>query len=332
MQLPQQFVRRHTLIISGQQVRQLLGMDACIQAVEGAFRLHGEGRAETPAVASVRTVGGGFHVKAGVLGTAAGEYFAAKTNANFPANPAERGLPTIQGTIVLHDAVNGFPLAVLDSMEITAMRTAAATAVAARHLARRDAKTLAIIGCGLQGAQHLAALRLVRPLERVVLYDSDEAAARRLAGLAGEAGIPAALAPSAGEAANGVDLCVTCTSSTDFLLDAVDVAPGTFVDAEHKRELAPELLARSKVVVDVLAQCAGFGDLRHAIDAGVMSSADVHAELGGVVAGIQPGRVSEDEIIVFDSTGMALQDVAAAALVYERARAAGLGVAVDFAA
>jgi ornithine cyclodeaminase/alanine dehydrogenase-like protein (mu-crystallin family) len=337
MQLPQQFARRHTLIISGQQVRQLLGMDACIQAVEGAFRLHGEGRAETPAVASVRTVGGGFHVKAGVLGTAAGEYFAAKTNANFPANPAERGLPTIQGTIVLHDAVNGFPLAVLDSMEITAMRTAAATAVAARHLARRDAKTLAIIGCGLQGAQHLAALRLVRPLERVVLYDSDEAAARRLAGLAGEAGIPAALAPSAGEAANGVDLCVTCTSSTDFLLHAADVAAGTFVagvgvDAEHKRELAPELLAGSKVVVDVLAQCAGFGDLHHAIDAGVMSSADVHAELGGVVAGIQPGRVSEDEIIVFDSTGMALQDVAAAALVYERARAAGLGVAVDFAA
>ena len=129
------------------------------------------------------------------------------------------------------------------------------------------------------------------------------------------------------------DICVTCTPSRVFLLDGVE--PGTFVagvgvDSERKRELSPPLLARSKVVVDVLAQCMLMGDLHHAIDAGVMTTNDVHAELGQVVAGRRPARASDDEVIVFDSTGMALQDVAAAAVVYERALGRQCGVCVNF--
>jgi ornithine cyclodeaminase/alanine dehydrogenase-like protein (mu-crystallin family) len=148
-------------------------------------------------------------------------------------------------------------------------------------------------------------------------------------------GFAVAIAASPGSAAQGAEVCVTCTTSREFLLHAADVDRGAFVagvgvDWEQKRELAPDLLSNSRVVVDVLGQCAAFGDLHHAIEAGVLTASDVHAELGEVVAGRKRGRESGDDVIVFDSTGMALQDVAAAALVYERAVAAGRGTRVTF--
>jgi ornithine cyclodeaminase/alanine dehydrogenase-like protein (mu-crystallin family) len=309
-------------------------MAECITAVERAFRLHGSGDAGSPAVASVHVDNGAFHVKAGVLPVGDRSYFVAKTNANFPGNPARHGLPTVQGTLVVCDADRGMPLALMDANEITALRTAAATAVAAKHLARPSAGSLAIIGCGLQGDQHCRALSLVRQVSKVTLYDVNTDAARALASrVERDLRVPVAIAVSPAEAARGADLCVTCTTSTEFVLAADDVAAGTFVagvgvDSERKRELAPALLGRSKLVVDVLTQCATFGDLHHAIDAGSITPDDVHAELGAVVAGLRPGRESDDEVIVFDSTGMALQDVAAASLVLERALVAGRGTLI----
>lgn len=311
-------------------------MAQCIDAVERAFRQYGSGRAAAPAVASVHVPNGGFHVKAGVLSIGDRSYFVAKTNGNFPGNPERTGLPTIQGTLVLCDAELGTPLAVMDSIEITALRTAAATAVAARRLARNSASKLAIIGCGLQGDMHVTALSLVRSVKRLTVYDRKPDAARQLAErVAGRSPIAVSIASSPAEAAANADICVTCTTSTEYLLGATDVAPGAFVagvgvDSERKRELAPDLLERSKVVVDVLAQCAAFGDLHHAIDAGAVTTASVYAELGEVVAGVKPGRTSEGEVIVFDSTGMALQDAAAAGVVYERAIATNRGLTVRF--
>jgi alanine dehydrogenase len=133
------------------------------------------------------------------------------------------------------------------------------------------------------------------------------------------------------------DISVTCTTSRRAILHPGDVRAGSFVaavgaDNPEKQEIEPALLAASTVVVDVLEQCATIGDLHHALDAGVMTRADVHAELGEIVAGRRPGRAADDEIIVFDSTGTALQDVAAAALVYERAVAAGRGARVNLTA
>ena len=327
-----------TLVLGGADVRKVLGMADCLQAVEGAFRLLGSGRASRPVVSSVRAADGGFHIKSALITVGEAEYFVSKTNANYPANALRHGLPTIQGTIVVHDAGNGAPLAVIDSIEITAMRTAAATAVAARYLAREDAGVLAVVGCGIQGLQHVRALSLVKALRSVNLYDVDESAARTLADLvAAELAVPVRVSTSIGDAVKAADLVVTCTTSTAFLLHAADIQPGTFVagvgvDAEHKRELSPDLLAASKVVVDVLEQCAAFGDLHHAIDRGVMTTSDVYAELGGIVAGVRVGRTSPEETFVFDSTGMALQDAATAVVVLERARANRLGVTVQFSA
>ena len=336
MQSQQALTQAGTLVINGTDVRKVLDMPQTVRVVEDAFRLLGSGRASPPVVSSVRAADGGFHIKSALITVGETEYFVSKTNANYPDNASRYGLPTIQGTIVMHDAGNGVPLAVIDSIEITAMRTAAATAVAARYLAREDAGALAIVGCGIQGFQHLRAMRLVRQLRSVTLYDVHESAARALAKVvAAEMALPVHVASSASDAVGAADLIVTCTTSTEFLLRAADIQSGAFVagvgvDAEHKRELSPDLLETSKVVVDVLEQCAAFGDLHHAMERGVMSTADVHADLGAIVAGRRVGRSSPEETFVFDSTGMALQDAATAITVLERARARGLGVDVRF--
>jgi ornithine cyclodeaminase/alanine dehydrogenase-like protein (mu-crystallin family) len=281
--------------------------------------------------------GGGFHVKAGMLDLGR-QYFAAKVNGNFPENRARFGLPTIQGVIVLCDAEKGNPLAVMDSREITSLRTAAATAIAAKYLARPDSRTLTVCGCGNQGRVQLKAIARICRLQSVFVHDEDGEQASRLAQeLSEELGIAITPVADLAGAVLQSDIVVTCTTARQPLLGPDDVRPGTFiaaVGADHpeKQELHPALMAKSKVVADMLEQCAVMGDLHHALKAGVITCGDVHAELGEIVAGKKAGRESEDEIIVFDSTGMALQDVAAAAVLYEKAQRQGSGVRLNFAA
>jgi len=295
------------IVFSHEQVVELLSLDECIDAVERAFALHARGEAHGPASASLHVDGGAFHVKAAAIGS----YCAVKMNGNFFTNPA-RGLPRIRGTIVLADATHGEPLAVMDSAWITIARTGAATAVAVRHLARRDAKTLLVCGCGNQGRISVEAIRRVRDVERVLLFDADRAAAERLASDVGGEVV---------DAITGADIVVTCTPSRSYFFEERHARPGTLVcavgaDSSEKQEIDPMLLAKSAVVVDDLVQCAAFGDLRYALDGQLMSHDDVRATLGEVIN----GQRVEGDVIVFDSTGTALQDVACAALVYEKAQ------------
>jgi ornithine cyclodeaminase/alanine dehydrogenase-like protein (mu-crystallin family) len=322
-----------TRILTRRDVQALLGWDECIAAVEAAFRLHAEGRSLSPGVLGVRARDGGFHVKAAGLELGR-TYFAAKTNANFSDNPRRHGLPAIQGVIVLCDADDGRPLAVMDSIEVTIRRTAAATAVAAKYLARPDARTVLLCGCGAQGRAQLRALARVLPLERAYAFDADAGAARSLArDLAAELDLEVSAVGDLAGALRRSDVCVTCTPSRKPLLFPDQVAPGTFVaavgaDSPDKQELDPRLMASAVVVTDVLDQCAAFGDLHHALDAGAMSRDAVQAELAELVSGRKPGRRSRDEITIFDSTGTALEDVAAAAVAYENAVARGSGLKV----
>jgi len=278
-----------TLLLTKSQVAELLDYETCIAAVENAFK-------EDAPPAGI--LGGhGFHIKTARLG----DYYAMKINGNFPGN-RDIGLPTIQGVLTLHDAVNGRVLAIMDSMEVTTRRTAAASAVAAKYLARPDSKTMILIGFGNQGKAHVEAFSHIR---NVIHYDVGER--------------PDILPPA--------DIIITCTTSTTPVLLKRDVRPGTFVaavgtDAEHKQEIAPDLLASSTVVADVLTQCRAIGDLHHAPDV------DVHAELHEVIKGLKPGRSSPDEITIFDSTGTALEDVAAASLLLTRASVRGIGLRI----
>jgi len=328
---------RDTLVLSRHDVRRLISMDECIDAVEDAFREHALGRSISPGVLGAHVPGGGFHVKTAGLATDRQSVFVAKVNANFPGNPSRFGLPTIQGVIVVYDAINGRPLAILDSIEITSVRTAAASAVAARHLAREDAATVTVCGCGEQGRSQLRALTRVRLIRQVLAFDTDFAKAERYADeLSAELDVDSSPVHELGAETRHSDIWVTCTTSRGWFVGRDHVAPGSLVlavgaDNDDKQEIEPALLAGGTVVADVLDQCAAIGDLHHALELGVMRREDVHAELADVVSGRRPGRQRDDEIIVFDSTGTALQDVAAAQLVYQRAVATGVGMYVDLA-
>jgi alanine dehydrogenase len=320
-------------ILSRRDVLELLGLRECMAAVERAFRLHADGRTLGPGVLGVPAASGGFHIKAaGLLGERG--YFAAKTNANFPDNPRRFGLPTIRGTVVLADAETGEPLAMMDSASVTALRTGAATAVAARFLARRDSRIATIVGCGAQGEIQLAAIAAVLPLQHAWVFDTQHARAESLAARAQvDLGFRVEAATDLPAALRESDVCVTCTPSRRSFVFHGDVAPGTFIaavgaDNRGKQELEPALLASSTLVVDVLEQCAEIGELQHALAAGLMTRDQVHAELGDVVTGRRPGRTHDREITIFDSSGTALQDVAAAVVVYEKASAMGRGIEV----
>lgn len=328
-----------TIVLTRSDVERLLSIDECIGAVETAFIDAAMGRAPRARSLGFPSGGGGFHVKAARLDRGA-PYFAAKLNGNFPAN-RDRGLPlpTIQGVILLSDAENGRPLAVMDSIAITILRTGAATAVAARVLAKSGASTIAIVGCGSQGLVSLRAISRVREVRRALVWDIDPSRASSFG-----SSLPSSVEPQVAievardvrGAARDADIVVTCTPSKAAFLGPDDVRPGAFIaavgaDNETKSEIAPALMARAAIVTDDTEQCARIGDLHHAIGAGTSSLQSVRAELGEVLAGLKPGRLRDDEVVVFDSTGTALQDVAAAAIVYERAAAAGMGTNVDLA-
>ena len=323
-------------LLSRSDVAALLSLDDCIPAVEAAFRARAEGRALPSELMHIDAEGGEYHIKCGGL-VLDRTYVALKANSSYFGNRELRGLPNIQGMILLFDGANGVPLAVMDSMEITILRTGAATAVAARRLARPDSTTATICGCGNQGRIQLAALRRVLPgLVRAFSWDAAPAAAEAFAAETSEAGFSVTAAADLAAAVGRSDVVATCTPSKRFFLEKRLVRPGTFIaavgaDSPAKQELEPSLLAGSAVVVDILEQCARVGELHHAIAAGLMTERDVRGELGDVLVGRRPGRTSPDEITIFDATGTALQDAAAAAAVYAKALLAGRGTIVTLA-
>lgn len=325
-----------TLLLGQADIARTMALSDYIEAVEHAFRCLGAGQMAVPPVVHMPAPGGAFHVKsASYLGDPF--YVAVKVNGNFPDNLRKAGLPTIQGAIVLCDGRNGALLALIDSMEVTAMRTGAATAVAAKYLARDDSSVATVIGCGIQGRVQLLALNEVLPLGTVFAFDLDKK--RRDAfveQILVETGLEVVPVDTMADGTLASRVIVTCTSSRSPFLLPEHVAPGTFiaaVGADHvdKQELHPDLMARSKVVVDLVDQCAAIGELHHAMEASAMTRADVVAELSEVVTQTARPEFDLDDVIVFDSTGSAIQDVAAAGIIYERAKASGVGMWMEFA-
>ena len=321
-----------TRLLTRDDVAAVLTPADCLQAVENAFRSYGDGRASAPKSVGFHAALGTFHIKAAMA-----DVMAAKINANFPGNPSSHDLPTIQGVIVVMDVERGTTLAILDSTLITALRTAAATAVATKHLAREDAKTLAVIGCGTQGRATVQALRVVRAIDEVVAYDMDATSADRFAReMTHLHRMDVHAVASVDEAVRRADIVVTCTTARAAILDAHHLRPGLFIaavgaDNPEKQELTPALLSKAKVVADILEQAATMGDLHHALESGTVRREDVHGELAGVICGHVRGRTSDDEIFVFDSTGTALQDVAVSSIAVQRATERGAGVEIAFA-
>jgi alanine dehydrogenase len=325
---------RTTLVLSRADIAGLASPRDYFAAMQAAFLALAGGSVRPAPVGHVPAFEGGFHIKSAVL-DADPRLVAIKINGNFPANPQRSGLPTIQGCLMLADAADGRLLALMDSIEITARRTAAATALAASHLARRSSTVLALVGCGVQARCHLDAMLALDGFgfRALRLFDPDPV---RMAGMARQgaaAGLAVHCAGSAAEAARSADLVILATTATEPVLQLADVAPGMFVaavgaDSPAKSEVAPPLMAHARVVPDVLAQAVELGDLRRALADGAMTAEDIHGELCAVVAGTIPGRRDDREIFVFDSTGTAVEDVAAAAMLYSLAKERGIGLSV----
>lgn len=323
------------LLLDRATIASLMTVGDYFDAVQGAFRSAAQGHALSPPPLHIAAEGGGFHAKGAILDGERG-LVALKLNANFPANPVLRGLPTIQGVIVLCDARDGRLLALLDSAEITLRRTAAASAVAASRLARANSSLLAVCGCGAQALAQVEALAGVLPIRRVLAFDSDAGKARAFAsGQAGNSRYEVEVVADLAAATLPADVIVTCTTAREAFLTPELVGEGAFVaavgtDSPDKHEITPALLARSRVAVDSLEQCLAMGDLRHAVAAHAMRADDVAATLADLASGAHPGRGDDRETWVFDSTGTAIQDVASAFAVYRRAEAAGAGTRFAF--
>jgi ornithine cyclodeaminase/alanine dehydrogenase-like protein (mu-crystallin family) len=325
-----------TLLLGRADVTRAMTLPDCIDAVEAAFRHLAEGRMTVPGVVHIDAPDGTFHVKsAGFVGEP--HYVAVKVNGNFPDNRNRNGLPTIQGASLLCDGRNGSLLAVIDTGEVTAMRTGAATAVAARHLARPDTSVMTVVGCGIQGRVQLLAMHAVLPLETVYAFDLDPQRCDTFAAqMRTETGLDVIAVKKLEDATLASSAIVTCTSSRKPFLRREHVAPGTFIaavgaDNAGKQELHADLMRHSKLVVDLIDQCAEMGELHHALEAGAMARADVVAELSQIVTRTEKLDLDADDIVIFDSTGSAIQDVAAASIIYERAKALGYCLKMQFA-
>ena len=314
-----------TLLLSRSVISGLMTTQDYLAAMQIAFAGLAEGRYEMPDPVHLPANAGAFHVKSASRPDRPA-LAVVKINGNFPGNAVAWGLPTIQGFIAVLDADRGSVLALMDSIEITARRTAATSALAARHLARTGSRKLGMVGCGLQALYHLDALLDVAPIETIRYCDPRDEAAAAFGRRSAVLGLRAERVASAAAAARGANIVVTVTTSTQPVLALADVDPGTFVagvgaDSPAKHELAPDLLQESRVVVDARDPAIVGGDLGHAIRLGVMTEAEIHAELADIVAGRVAAQPDPDHRYVFDSTGLAVQDLAAAEMVLERARA-----------
>jgi ornithine cyclodeaminase/alanine dehydrogenase-like protein (mu-crystallin family) len=246
------------------------------------------------------------------------------------------GADGVSGVIALFSGDDGRPLVFMESATIHRLCKTAATAVATRHLARHEAQTLTICGVGAQAAAHVDAVLTVRPIGRIVVWGRDLGKATRLAAeLADRHRIDTSAATNLARATADSDIVVTLTSAREPFLGRDDIKPGTFIAAvgsevPGRQELHPELLARASVIVDELDQSAAIGELHHAIEAGLVGLDDVRAELGDIIIGTRQARRDDTEIVVFDSTGAAVQDATVAQALYEMALRRNSGQPLPF--
>jgi ornithine cyclodeaminase/alanine dehydrogenase-like protein (mu-crystallin family) len=321
------------VLLSGHDLRRVLNPQVAIEALRETYGALADSRADQGRSVGFMIEGGSIHVKSGLL---PGSHlaFASKVNVNLPDNAELRGLPTIQGVVVVSDAKDGRPLAIMESITLTGIRTAATAALAAHYGARKDSKRLAIIGCGAQARYQLEALRTMFPLETVRVFDIDMARADAFAAAHSKPDCTVTLASTVRVAIADVDICVTCTTSKCAVLTEDLDLKGCFVaavgaDNPEKREIAPALMRRARILVDDLEACASGGDLSHALRAGALAQDHAHADLAELASHKKRGRLSPEELVIFDSSGSGVQDVATAWAAYQAAARTGIGLRFD---
>lgn len=318
-------------VISGEDVRQLLSYPDCVEAVAAAMRAVSAGKTLMPLRQIMRLPSGkgALGMMPGYLGEP--EWFGIKLLSLYPGNPAV-GLSSHLGLYMLCEAHNGRPVALMDASVLTAVRTAAASVVATRALARVDSQVLGIVGTGEEAQSHVEAFAAAHPFERLLVWGRNPAAAHALAGRSRRlCGWTVDVAPGVPELLAHADVVCTVTSSPEPILSGADVRSGTHLclvgsSIPTTREVDDDCVAMARFVVDYRASAmAQAGELLHAIREGRVTEAHIAGEIGEVLAGSVPGRRSAGEVTVYKSLGVAAQDLAAASLVYQRAIERGIG-------
>jgi ornithine cyclodeaminase/alanine dehydrogenase len=327
-----------TLLLSRTDVSRLLTMKDAIAAVEDAFRQLARGTVMMPQRTAIKIAAyGGTHL--GMPAYIGGDVdaLALKVVTVYPQNPTQHHLPTTIGLLVLSDPKTGAPLAVMEASYMTAMRTGAVSGVATKHLARPDAKRVGIFGAGVQAQTQLSAILCVRAIEGAWVYDSNAAKAQAFAAETTRTlGIPVVAVQAPKDAVGGMDIIVAASSATEPVFDGAWLEPGQHINgvgshAPTTRELDTTTVARSKVYADSVEAClVEAGDLMIPIKEGAFGREHIVGGLGDVIAGIVAGREHPDDITLFKSVGLALQDASTAHVVYQRALAAKAGVEYSF--
>jgi len=326
-----------TLLLKKEEVRELISMKDLIGAVEEAYKAFNSDQVEQPDYIGMHLPSPGSEIDFKLSHYKANQLISMKTSSGgFADNPTAFGLPSGMGTILLFDARSGALICVMDGSLITGLRTGAAGAVSVQVLARKDARRITSIGTGNQARMQIRAIREVMDIEEIHAWDNSAATLSRYkTEIESEFGIPVVIARSKREAVEKADILITTTRGKGSLVEADWVRPGTHIvaigtDQRGKQELDPEIFRNAKIVVDSVAQCSGKGETWHPLDRRIITEDGIHAEIGEILLGTQPGRENNQEVTIFDSTGMAIQDNTAAWKIYSNAIEKGVGTFFEF--
>lgn len=323
----------NTLLLNRKAIAGLVSMKEAVPAVEGVFRQQGLGKTQMPSKIYLHLdkYSGDFRAMPA---------YVEKLNkcvlkwVNVHPNNRKIGLPTVMAVIILSDPKNGFPLCIMDGTLVTNLRTGAAGAVAAKYLARKDSKTVGMVGCGEQAQTQLEGLRLIFNTKEIKLWSKDASRSRNFINTARAGKEKISICKTVEDCVRGSDIVVTTTPSRKPIVEYSWLKQGCHInaigaDSKGKEELEPLILKKVKVVVDSFAQASHSGEINVPFSKGLIARSDVYAELGNIICGKKKGRVNESEITVFDSTGLAIQDLAVANLVYNFALKKKNGTEID---
>jgi alanine dehydrogenase len=322
-----------TLLLTDDEVKGLLSVSEVMEAVERAFAEKSLGRAQMPPKPYLfyHKYDGDLRVMPSYLEKY--DISAVKIVNSHPENRAKYNLPTVMAVVVLVDPKNGFPLAIMSGKTLTDMRTGAAGGIAAKYLARRDSKIVGMVGAGAQARTQLAGLlEVYGKFEEVRVWSPSETKREFAAEMQHKHGESCRIIPveSIREAVNGADIIVTTTSSRQPLVMENMISAGVHfncigADAPGKEELDPAILKRAKIVVDDWEQASHGGEINVPLSLGIITKENIWAEIGEIVAGLKHGREKPDEITIFTSTGLAVQDAVTAKIAYDKAVKKGVG-------
>ncbi|MGN0659837.1 MAG: ornithine cyclodeaminase family protein [Emergencia sp.] len=321
----------NTMLLSLEDVRSALSMKEVIEAVEEGYLAFEQGKVQQPDIVSMEMPEHSGETDIKSCYNSMNSIISVKVASLFSENGKKNDLPTMTGMLLLFDGTTGAPLCVMDGSLITGIRTGAAGAISSKVLARKDAKTVAVLGGGGQARMQIYALNEVMDIETVRVFSPvpGELPAYR-DDVERETGKKVILCETAAEAMEGADIAVSTTPSREYLADSSLVRPGMHIvavgaDMEGKNEWDPEIFRNARIVNDSIAQCISRGETRNALVKGIIREEDIYGEIGEILAGKKAGRQSDEEITIFDTTGMGIQDNVTAMRVYEIAKKKGIG-------